>query len=233
MNPRLAGSFLVAALGMATCNVSNAQETMRTLGSTLAVEDGMVQVADGLYARVTTDGESYVAIGESGQEALRERLIELRAKLARAHDKSPSSEQQTLDVIANALADLSQPHTKSQTVTGDCSGPGGTSQPQLYARALSSYGLNASAYAVLTSDFSPVLATANYASAGTRNGLGVSTSSQTSTGIAYTAASASASAPVSSNACTASSYASVKCPGQSSPAISALAYSQKSPGCLL
>lgn len=200
----------------------------RTLDQMLTQDEGMNQVSDGLYAQTTGGSESYVAVNATGQRALLDRLVQLRAKLAGQHSggSGASTEAASLDVVDRSISELSQPQPKN-AVGGDCSGPGGTGSPQLYARALSSGGLSASGYAVLTSDFSPATPTQNRAVASTQNRLGDDTSSQSSTGVATTAASASASAPNGNTACTATASASVTCPGHTSPSISAFAVSQK------
>ena len=224
MNLRL--SLLTLALVSAG---ALAQSTAtRTLDQVLTQDEGMNQVSDGLYAQNTGSSESYVAINAAGQRALLDRLVQLRTKLAAQHAAggTSSSEQASLDVIDKSIAELGQPQPKN-TIIGDCSGPGGTGSPQLYARALSGGGLSASGYAVLTSDFSPATPTQNSAFASTQNRLGDDTSSQSSTGVGLTAASASASAPNGNTACTASASASVKCPGHTTPSISAFAVSQK------
>lgn len=198
-----------------------------TLDEVLTKRDGMTQISEGLYARADEYGESYVAIGKPAQEALASKLMELNRRFTGLSDGSASSRGNVSDTFSSAIADLTQPAAKNDSETGDCSGPGGTDQPQLYAQASSTAGLTASAYAVLTSDFGPITWTVNFASALTENRLGITTSSQTSTQNADTPASASAAAPNSNQACVASSYASVKCPGQSVPAISAAAYTLK------
>ncbi|MEO6690619.1 MAG: hypothetical protein ABIS07_14985 [Dokdonella sp.] len=206
-----------------------AQDTAtRTLDQVLTQDEGMSQVSEGLYAQTTGSSESYVAVNAAGQRALLDKLVQLRAKLAAPHVSSgiASREQASLEVVDKSIAELSRPQPKN-AVSGDCSGPGGTGSPQLYARALSSGGLSASGYAVLTSDFSPATPTQNHAYASTQNRLGDDTSSQSSTGVGTTAASASASAPNGNSACTASASASVTCPGHTSPSISAFAVSQK------
>jgi hypothetical protein len=223
----------VVAAGVAACILAagsaTADDSRNQLDAILTQQDGMTQISDGLYARLDEHGEAYVAVGEPAQKALALRLVELQERLGSSGD---GTRQADFDALSKGIADLTQPAPKNQYVSGDCTGPGGSSQPQLYARAESSFGLNSNAYAVLTSDFGPITWTVNYATALTQNRLGVTTSSQTSTQNADTAASASATAPNSNQACMASSYASVKCPGQSSPAISAAALTYKTAGCL-
>ena len=226
-------SVLIAGLVASILATGSAMagDSRERLDEMLTQQDGMTQISDGLYARVDDHGEAYVAIGEPAQKALALRLIELRERLVNA--PGDGSTQRDFEALSKGIADLTQPAPKNQYVSGDCTGPGGGNQPQLYARAESTVGLNSNAYAVLTSDFGPITWTVNFATALTQNRFGVTTSSQTSTQNADTAASASAAAPNSNQACMASSYASVKCPGQTSPAISAAALTYKTPGCLL
>lgn len=226
MKASVAAMWAATAVAALACGSVVAQSTTRTLDDVLTQDEGLTQISDGLYAQTTSSGESFVAVNKAGQDALRKKLLELRAKLTSGASAS-KNETASLDVIDKSIAELSQPQAKNQTVIGDCTGTGGTGQPQLYARALSSGGTTASGYAVLTSDFSPVTSTTNKASAGTANRTGDETSSQSSTQYGATAASASATAPNMAQACTASAAASVTCPGHSSPSISAFAYSQK------
>jgi hypothetical protein len=192
----------------------------RSLDEVLTQDEGLSRISDGLYAHQTANSESYVAVNKAGQQALLDKLRDIKARLG-------NSEKASARVVDSAIAELSVVEPKN-TVSGDCNGAGGTGQPQLYATASSSGGQTASGYAVMTSDFSPYTNTTNKANASTERGDGTTTSSQSSTNFAFTPASASATAPNPNNACTASASASVTCPGHSSPSISAFAFSQKS-----
>jgi len=216
MNTSAANLCLATAVALFGANSVDA----RSLDVVLTQDDGLSQVSDGLYAHKTANSESYVAVNKAGQQALLDRLRDIRARLG-------NSEKASARVVDSAIAELSVVEPKN-TVSGDCNGAGGTGQPQLYATASSSGGQTASGYAVMTSDFSPATNTTNKADASTERGDGTTTSSQSSTNFAFTPASASATAPNPNNACTASASASVKCPGHSSPSISAFAFSQKS-----
>jgi hypothetical protein len=216
MNMSVAALSLAIAAGLLGANGGNA----RSLDEVLTQDEGLSQVSNGLYAHKTANSESYVAVNKAGQQALLDKLRDIKARLG-------NSEKASLRVIDSAIAELSVVEPKN-SVTGDCNGAGGTGQPQLYATATSSGGQTASGYAVMTSDFSPPTNTTNEACASTERGDGTTTSSQCSTTYAFTPASASATAPNPNNACTASASASVTCPGHSSPSISAFAFSQKS-----
>jgi hypothetical protein len=216
MNTSVATLCLATAVALFGANSAGA----RSLDELLTQDEGLSQVSDGLYAHTTANSESYVAVNKAGQQALLDKLRDIKARLG-------NSEKASARVVDSAIAELSVVEPKN-TVSGDCNGAGGTGQPQLYATASSSGGQTASAYAVMTSDFSPPTNTTNEACASTERGDGTTTSSQCSTTYAFTPASASATAPNPNNACTASASASVTCPGHSSPSISAFAFSQKS-----
>jgi len=183
---------------------------------------GFKRVDDGLYAQQTSSGESYVAINDNGRVALVAKIQETRATLAARYGaKSLSVAQQTmlqnLDDWANRF---NQPEPKS-TVSGDCTGSGGTGYPQLYATASSSGGTSASGYSVRNLDFGPGTPTTNTAYASTDN-----TYQSTST-ASGTPASVSTSEP---RSCDAASAASVTCYGHANPSITAFASSHKASG---
>jgi hypothetical protein len=220
-------------LGLALASsAAIAQDTSKyTLDDALTQKEGMTRIDDGLYAQIGDSSESYVATNAHGQRALLNRLQALHDRLAaqKKAGKAPS-------LLNRAIADISRSLDAAQAkreVTGDCSGPGGTAMPQIYARAVSSGGLNASAYAVRSLDFGPGTPTTNTASAQTSD-TGGTTSSQDSTTVGDVAASASVSVPASRNACTANAYATVTCPGHTEPSIRAFAtswYQQPTPDC--
>lgn len=210
-----------------------AQDTTKyTLDDALTQKEGMTRIDDGLYARIGDNSEAYVATTANGQRALLTHLQALHDRLATRKMAGNGS-----SLLNRAIADISRSLDAVQAkreVTGDCSGPGGTAMPQIYARAFSSGGISANAYAVRTLDFGPGTPTANYASAQASD-IGGTTSSQDSTTVGDVAASASISVPASRNACTAGAYATVTCPGHTQPSIRAFAtswYQQPTPDCV-
>jgi hypothetical protein len=206
-----------------------AQEKARSLAEVLIQDQGMTLVSEGLYARTTPASESYVAVGAAGHAAMLEKLMQLRAKTPTAPiSNGMAATQSPLD---KAIADLDAMHlNEKQTVTGSCSGPGASGEPELRVIANSSGGTTASASAVMTNDFSPYTNTTNSASASTENRNGTTTSSQSDTEHAFTQASASAHA-TGPQPCSASGYASVTCP-TGGPGISAFSVSYVFPGCV-
>lgn len=204
-------SFLLAVFSTAAL----AQTTgAPTLDEALVTSEGMTKVSDGLYAKSADSGQSFVATNKTGHQTL---LQKLQAERSRIESRvATSSKQGMLDQIDGLISAVNQPSPKNQTLTGDCTGSGGTGYPRLYVQALSSGGTSASGYAVMTDDFSPYLNTTNYAIATTEN------LSNSATAHAFTPASASQTEPQS---CYASATARVTCPPSTSPAITAVAFS--------
>lgn len=224
-----AGASIVALTALCSMQVS-AQEQSRTLGDILTQDQGMTQISDGLWARTSPASESYVAVGKAGHAALLEKLIQLRPKMSSTQTATAGAAAKP-SVVDEAIADLDAMHLgEKQTVTGSCSGPGASGEPELRAIANSSGGTTASASAVMTNDFSPATNTTNFARAQTVNRNGVTTSDHSDTEHAFTQASASASAPV-QLPCSAAAWATVTCP-TGGPGISAFSSTLVFPGCM-
>jgi hypothetical protein len=210
-------------LALASSSAFAQVSASRSLDDVLTHDEGMTLISDGLYAQSTGSGESWVAVNPAGQRALRVKLQELRAKWAKQSKPAAASKSPAFAALDRSIAQLST-LSPDQIVEGDCTGPGGTAMPSLYARATSSGGYTASGYAVRQLDFGPGTPTQNAAWAETDNPFGDPTSQQTGSGVGDQAASATATAV--GRRCQAFASASITCPGQSSPAIAASAYSQ-------
>jgi len=209
----------------------------RTLDDVLTHDKGMTQISSGLYSKTTASSESFVAVSAAGRQAMLQRLIQTRAKVAARFPSGTSNNSMLANpsatsVIDHAIAELSQPETifnagtsSHRRNTGDCTGLGGTGLPALYADVASSGGNAAGGSGGITTDSNPPTQTSNYAAASTTDGNGVVTSSHTSTTVGTTAASASATAPAGTIVCYANVSASVTCPGKTNPSVSAFANS--------
>jgi hypothetical protein len=191
---------------------STAKEPLAgSLNESLVLERGFTEISEGLYAKTTDSGESYVAQGEHGTLALRDRLVELRAESnARAKDEAPASTpyDRLIDELGQPDAANLSKGINNQYYAGDCYGPN-THHQVMEVNAFSASGLIAAAYANNTDS---TIYTTNYAEAWTQNRGGHVTSQQSSTQYGTTIASANASTS-GANACEAMAYASIKCPG--------------------
>jgi len=218
----------IAFLGIATvlaCASTSAQNSASQFSdNTLAQEQGLTQVSNGLYARTSPTSVHYIAVNPAGMSTLLQKLLELKASQAKA--TAGKSNVTTPSVLDQLIDQLSRPQPQIQVgQTGDCTGAGGTGEPQLSALATSGGGTIANANAVLTSDTSnPVTATTNVASAEIDNSLGNTVATQTITTAAATPANVSLNT---ANGCTAVASATVTCPGHTSPSIAAFANSVK------
>lgn len=198
-----------------------AQEfNVQALDEILTQKEGMVRVGDGLYYQKTATGESFVAYSESGKQVILEKMMDTRdalsARLALTHSESG---QASLEMLDNQIDRLIHPPQPDEVVTGHCG-----DQATVYARALSSGGTSASAYAVDEGGgFSPMVSTTNYASASSDNH---SNSQTTSTLTPATAT------VTDGRSCVAYSTATVNCSGDPNPpTIEAFATSMKPSGC--
>jgi hypothetical protein len=185
-------------------------------------DEGMTQISDGLYAKITADGESYVALSPAGHQALLVRLIELR------DDRTTHRAKPGTGVIGGLIATLSQPQRNVQD-TGDCNGrnPNGP----LSVKALAGGGVGggdfgASSIAQNNDGFSPPLNSTNFASAETIDRNGNVTHQQATTTHGPGSAIASAFV-IGAAGCDADSSATVTCPGHTQPSISAFATAHK------
>jgi hypothetical protein len=135
------------------------------------------------------------------------------AYLTRAQKNGIQEQEQTvLDSFDRSIADASKIASVAkvtQTRTGTCLVPNGST---LRAIATSNGGISASANAANILDFGPVTPTANYAEASTEF------ATVSNTGVGYTAAVSSTSNSLS---CFAYGYGSVRCPGETAPAVTA------------
>lgn len=229
MKARHLASGSIAAIAALGSLYGMAQERARSLDEVLTQDQGMSLVSEGLYAKTTPGGESYVALGRVGHAAMLEKLLQLRATKSTSHDKSSTSS--IPGALDTAIADLEAMHLNAkQTVNGSCAGPGSPNEPELRAIANSSGGTTASASAVMINDFGPATYTTNTAAASTENRNGDTTSSQTDVEHMFTQAIATANA-TGGLACTATGYASVTCP-TGGPGISAFSVTYTFPGCV-
>ncbi len=206
---------LVSAMAFAK-DSSNA-----ALDKVLVSEEGMTLVADGLYMEKTASGASYVAINSAGRESLRG-IVQSDLDAQRTRLTAKGRADTGAGIVASLERVLDRLNAEMQgkvSQTSYC--PSGA---QIYARALSSGGTAASGYAVNALDFSPATPTSNLAEASTDNIY----NSQTTVGLTPANASANESA-----SCYAYGYASVTCPGETSPRATAYATSwRRAPICL-
>jgi hypothetical protein len=194
-----------------------------TLHDRLTQEEGLKFVSDGLYAESSDSGESFVATNAKGRVALAQKIRALQPQIQTLLNANgvTRAERLLLDSLDERVRTLQAPVAKgTQEHTGTCS-----NGAMLYARATATAGTSASGYAVVSLDFGPVTPTLNEASATT------DTNGAYDTGSAYDAAQASVSESLS---CFSDAAATVTCPGDSGPAVSAFAYSvSRAPRCRL
>lgn len=200
--------LLVALLSTGAMAQSQAPRSLR---DTLA-QDGMVQISDGLFAKITTNAnthdESYVAINHAGKQALLAIALRDRQRLARVNPNAAASQENAVNTLINQL---SQPTavalSREQDVHGDCNGIDASSAFHVYV------GAGPLTSKVLAQNLmpSPVLNTTNKAGASISDPYGNVISSQNATTYASTDASAIAAAPQ-GHGCTGYAYGSVTCP---------------------
>ena len=209
----------ISAVAFAIFSTGAFAQNFKALDDILIQKEGMTRVSDGLYYQKSDSGESFVAISASGKQVILDKMRETRAalalRLAQTHSESGEASLASLD---DQIDRLSNPRP-NQVITGHCG-----DQATIYARALSSGGTSASAYAVdQGGGFSPPVSTTNYASASSDNH---SNSQTTSTGTPATASVTDA------RSCVAYSSATVNCTGDPHPpTISAFATSTRPNGC--
>lgn len=191
----------------------------KSLHERLTLDEGMNLAGDGLYAQESDAGISYVATNDAGRRALatkiRALLPSIRKQLAGSglnhqERKSLSRSEALIGELESAIGKGAQ--------TGGCE-----SGATVYARALSSWGTQASGLAKVTLDFGPTTPTNNYAEAET------DFTYITDSGVGSDPAEAIAAEPFS---CVASAQASVFCPGTNTAAVHAWAFSvSRTPRC--
>lgn len=220
MNSRI--SWLVLAL--VSCSAL-AQTATPSLDRELTQKQGMTEVGDGLYIRITASGEAYVAVGARGQQALLEKLLDLRAK---RQDADSASARAGTKMIDDLIAEMTQPAVNGAMDNyGDCSGRNSTGP----FHATASSGGASSAYAS-ASNSDASINTTNQASAYVTDGNDDIIAQQSATTYGVVEATASAQSPTPtrpSNLCQAGATASITCPGQTTPAIRAFAVSNVYP----
>lgn len=193
-----------------------------TLDERLTHDEGMTQISDGLYARATQDGESYVAVSPAGHQALVTRLIEIRAGRP-THGEKPG-----VSLIDELIFTLTQPQRNAED-TGDCNGH--NVNGPLFVKALAGGGIGggdfgASSIAQNNDGFSPPLNTTNFASAETidRNGNITHHQETTTQGPNTSIASAFVTGAA---GCDADASARVTCPGHTGPSVTTFATAHK------
>lgn len=209
---------------LVTCAALVQNAPAQSIDDVLTREDGMQRISDGLYARTVGDTESFVAVGAAGHRMLLSKLLEIRSRSLSRHG-TRRSDPPVAHAFDELIDRLSAPNAKNQTVYGTCSGP--ASSGPLYAQALAGGGMGGSPYGAsgyAIDNDSPPVNTANYASSIVYDVDGNVLAQQTSTQTAHTAAAASA---YNAQGCTADAYATVTCPGHSSPSITAIAHNQR------
>lgn len=201
------------ALALASGYAHAGQQT--SLHEQLTQEQGMQQVADGLYALTTEDGEAFVAINKAGQAALAVRVEALRGEFAARMQKDGLSraESNLLSGLGRSAQKLRESASaKVEVSNGGTCGNGNT----LYTRAYSTGGYTASAYAVNALDFSPPTPTLNEATA--YNDFASNYVSTSALTPAQTAVN-------NYGSCIAVAEATVSCPGNPYPQSVSMAYS--------
>lgn len=227
-------AFCTASLICSVTAMAQAQTPSEvSLHDRLTLGDGMTEVSTGLYERTTDGGSTFIAVGRSGHEALLERMIDYRAGLGAPFlPEDPNSVHYLIDDAIDDLRSSVSTKDVNDEDDGSCSGSSGngTGPFHVEAHAGGIVGPNFGASA-LAQNTNGSLNTANYAYSKLTNRLGSTQASQTTTTAGTTAAIAASYVPV-AQACLAESYASIKCPGVSSPAISAAAFYHV-PSCVL
>jgi hypothetical protein len=209
------------ALALTSGIASAGDAATATLHERLTQDEGLHQISDGLYAESSDSGESFVATNAKGRAALAQKIRALQPQIQALFKANGvnRAERLVLDSLDERARALQAPIAKgTQERTGTCS-----NGAMLYARATATSGTSANGYAVVSLDFGPVTPTLNEASAST------DTNGAYDTGSAYDAAQASASESLS---CFSDATATVTCPDDSAPAVSAFAYSvSRAPRC--
>ncbi len=200
----------LCALALTTTAVQAAKPD--SLDHQLTVDRGMIKVADGLYARINNDRESYVVTNANGQHALSLRLTQIHDLLKSRFAKKgfDPAHAKLLERLQTSAEQWAERATRKDYQTGGCGNGSSTA-----AYAATNDGIDAVASAVNALDFSPPTPTTNEALAYNDYQY----SQDTKTGLDQ--ATAQVSHPAS---CFAYAEATVTCPGgglASAPAVSA------------
>ncbi|MEP7096844.1 MAG: hypothetical protein ABI748_04215, partial [Dokdonella sp.] len=195
----------------------------RSLGDVLVQDQGMAEIANGLYAKTAGASNSYVAVGSAGQKSMLQQLKAIRAGIPKTADHAL--------VIDELIASLSAPAQLygGQVVKeyGDCSGQNQYGFGPFYAQAGAGGGFGggpygASGMAVNNDTSSNAVNTTNHVHVIVLDRNGNTIGEQSSTQHGNTAAVASTYTTV-QRGCDASSSATLTCPGSSVPSVSAFA----------
>jgi hypothetical protein len=165
--------------------------------------EGLTLISDGLYAKHNESGENFVATNAAGRRALAAKVAAVRDTMAKRYAKNSASRraQVLAKQSADIIADLNRPGAKSAQYDDHFGGCGNGSL--LRARAISSDGNFADAFAANVLDFGPATPTDNFVSANTNYIYDMSSS------IGTTPANASV---LDYQSCDAQAYASATCP---------------------
>lgn len=165
--------------------------------------EGMTLISNGLYAKHNESGENFVATNAAGRLALAAKVGAVRSTIEKRYAKNISSRraQVLLKQSADIIADLSRPAAKSSQYDDNYGGCGNGSL--LRARAVSSDGNFADAYAANYIDFGPATPTNNFAMANSNYVYDMSSA------IGMSPATASV---LDYQSCDAQAYANVTCP---------------------
>ena len=219
MNKLNVAAWIALSTVFATAQAQDKMQNVSALEKTL-VESGYRAVGDGLYADQAASGKALIAINAAGHNALADILQNDQAQFLRVAQKDgvSRSEQRILNSLLSNIQSLRQAASglqskASQSNYGACYTPNGAT---LYASATSNGGTSASATAVNALDFGPITPTVNEAEA--------STEFVTNTDYNIGAAAANASV-MQAQSCFAYGYATVTCPGDTWPGVSAYASS--------
>lgn len=220
MNKLNVAACLALSAVFATAQAQDKTQNVSALEKTL-VESGYRALSDGLYANPSASGKALIAINASGHNALADLLQNDQVQFLGVAQKDGISrgEQRILDGLQSKIQSLRQAATglqakASQSNYGSCYTPNGAT---LYASATSNGGTSASASAVNALDFGPITPTDNEAEAST----------EFATNTDYNVGASPASTSISqAQSCFAYGYATVTCPGETWPGVSAYASSQ-------
>lgn len=218
MNKLNVAAWIALSTVFATAQAQDTAQKISAVEKTL-LESGYRAVGNGLYADQSA-GNALVAVNAAGHNALADKLQNDQAQFLRIAQKDgvSRSEQRILDSLLSNIQSLRQAASglqskASQSNYGTCYTPNGAT---LYASATSNGGTSASSTAVNALDFGPITPTVNEAEAST----------EFLTNTDYNIGSAAANASVmQSFSCFAYGYATVTCPGDTWPGVSAYASS--------